>query len=166
VTYPQGDNNASPHPSTYTSTTPAPSSTPMIDAYSRYAIAVFVETSVTTAVRIVKQMVNTWGVLASGQNFFDLIEVLKRCYWPMHNYSSNSSKILTPLLIAALDTVHPSRIPRRPAPPPPAAAPLPFHSAPGAPTDTSLCVSSTTMPSVPGGVTARCRQTSSLKESF
>jgi hypothetical protein len=84
----------------------------MIDAYSRYVVAVFVGTSVTTAIRVVKQMVNAWRVLATGQNFFDLIEVLKRCYWPMYNYSSNSSKILTPLLIAALDTVHPSRIAR------------------------------------------------------
>jgi hypothetical protein len=84
----------------------------MIDAYSRYVVAVFVETLVTTAVRVVKQMVNAWRVLATSQNFFDLIEVLKRYYWPMHNYSSNSSKILTTLLIAALDTVHPSRIAR------------------------------------------------------
>ena len=48
VTYPQGDEQC-------VSTTLAPSSTPMIDAYSRYAVAVFV-TSVATAVRVVKQI--------------------------------------------------------------------------------------------------------------
>jgi len=50
--HPQGN----PTISTYSSTTPAPSSTPMIDAYSRYAVAVFVGTLVTTAVTVVKQM--------------------------------------------------------------------------------------------------------------
>jgi transposase InsO family protein len=50
--------NASPQPSTYSSSTP--SSTPMIDAYSCYVVAAFVGTSVTTAVRVVKQMVNAW----------------------------------------------------------------------------------------------------------
>jgi hypothetical protein len=39
----------------------------MIDAYSRYIVAVFVGTSVTTAVRVVKQMVNAWRVLATAE---------------------------------------------------------------------------------------------------
>ena len=39
----------------YSSTTTAPSSTSVFDAYSRYVVAVFVGTLVTTAVTVVKQ---------------------------------------------------------------------------------------------------------------
>jgi len=48
VTYPRGDKQ-------HVSATPAHSSTPMIDAYSRYVVAVFVKTLITTAVSVVKQ---------------------------------------------------------------------------------------------------------------
>jgi hypothetical protein len=83
----------------------------MIDAYSRYAVAVFIETSVTyydcSCCQADSQRLESTGI---RPEFFRSDRGSETMLLANAQLQFEQFEILTPLLIAALDTVHPSRI--------------------------------------------------------
>ena len=64
----------------------------MIDGYLQYVVVVFDGASVTIAVTVCQADGRTLESNGTRPEFNNLIGVLKRCYWPMRNYSSNSGR--------------------------------------------------------------------------